>query len=175
MRVGFLYSFLLHMLFVLPQVSSSTQTKIIDFSVMSGFPKSDKIIKSKTKRFQKNISDIAQPAPQKLQNEVLSQNQIIPQNEIAKIIKETLEINPEPTYPFVARIRRVEGKLKIRISLVSDGASKPAKLESLLLVQSSGSQVLDDESLRALSQWQFPALVQLQRVSFVVPIEYGLR
>jgi len=58
-------------------------------------------------------------------------------------IKQAIEINWE--YPELAKRYGLQGKLALEFTIAADG-----QLEQLRLVRSSGSQLLDDEALRAI-------------------------
>ncbi len=80
--------------------------------------------------------------------------------------------NPVITYPVLANIRGVEGRVTVRVEVMMDG--RPGKM---WLKQSSGSGILDSDAQAQLKQWRFvPARKNGQTVTawIDVPVLYRL-
>lgn len=80
--------------------------------------------------------------------------------------------NPSIHYPVLANIRGVEGRVTVRVEVLSDG--RPGKM---WLKQSSGSGILDQDALAQLKTWRYlPARRNGQPVSawIDVPVLYRL-
>lgn len=80
--------------------------------------------------------------------------------------------NPRIDYPMLANIRGVEGRVTVRVEVLSDG--RPGKI---WLKQSSGSGILDQNAQEQLKQWRFvPARKNGQPVPawIDVPVLYRL-
>ncbi len=60
------------------------------------------------------------------------------------------EANPWPSYPSSARRRGIEGEVLIRVAVGADGAA--GRIE---ILRSSGSTILDEAAVEALSRWRF--------------------
>ena len=81
--------------------------------------------------------------------------------------------NPPPQYPPSARRRGIEGEVLVEISIGEDGSCAGARI-----VESSGSDALDDASLAAVRTWTFRPAIRggrpvpsTERVRFVFKLE----
>jgi len=80
--------------------------------------------------------------------------------------------NPGINYPVLANIRGVEGRVTVRVEVLSNG--RPGKM---WLKQSSGSGILDQDAQAQLKQWRFtPARRNGQPVTawIDVPVHFRL-
>lgn len=80
--------------------------------------------------------------------------------------------NPAPIYPALARSRRQEGLVLVRVSVTAEG--RPSRIE---LERSSGFSALDEAALEAVREWEFePARVGARAVSseIQVPVRFQL-
>jgi protein TonB len=57
--------------------------------------------------------------------------------------------NPRPPYPPAAFVARIEGRVIVKVHVMSDG--KPAEVQ---LLQTSGSALLDKSALDTISRWE---------------------
>ena len=74
---------------------------------------------------------------------------------------------PQPDYPIDARRNRIQGSGMFMLNLAKDG-----KVESIQMLESTGSKTLDDAAERALRQWRFkPGMAGLK---VRVPINFVL-
>jgi protein TonB len=113
----------------------------------------------------------------KTQSKTLTQSQTIALS--SPTISEGLPLNPPkilnqvvPAYPAAARQEGIEGTVAVCLTVAPDG-----KVSAANLVNSSGSQLLDDAALHAASQWTFaPARSAGAAVLsvFEVPITFRL-
>ena len=81
--------------------------------------------------------------------------------------------NPAPRYPLVARRNGVEGTVRVKVLVTSDG--RPAQVQ---LDQTSGSSALDAAALEAVREWRFvPARRGEERIESWVefPVVFKLR
>jgi protein TonB len=73
--------------------------------------------------------------------------------------------NPSPVYPVLAKRSRLEGAVKVRITI--DETGKVANVESL-----SGNALLADAALEAVRKWRYkPAVVEGSAVEVVTTVE----
>ncbi len=82
-------------------------------------------------------------------------------------------LNPEPSYPEIARKRGIEGKVILEVVVAPDGTPKRVDLK-----ESSGSKVLDRAALEGVGRWKFlPAQEDGRPVEGLVeiPIVFRLR
>jgi len=80
--------------------------------------------------------------------------------------------NPSFVYPVMANVQGVEGKLVMRVQVLADG--RPGEM---LLKQSSGNGILDQDAREQLARWRFnPARKNGQAVTawVDVPVTYRL-
>jgi TonB family protein len=80
--------------------------------------------------------------------------------------------NPAPGYPSAAKQRNIQGKVLINVVVKTDGT--PAKV---VISRSSGSSILDEAALEAVSQWRFiPARRsgELIQANVIVPVEFKI-
>ncbi len=75
-----------------------------------------------------------------------------------------------PAYPSAARRRGLEGSVQLRVTLAASG-----ELDSVIVIASSGSPLLDDAAVAAVRRWRCEparvdgvavAAVALQRINF---------
>lgn len=101
-----------------------------------------------------------------------------PDNRPPKPVEERLELptyaetNPSFVYPVMANVYGVEGRLIMRVQVQADG--KPGRM---LLKQSSGNGILDQDARDQLARWRFnPARKNGQAVAawVDVPVTYRL-
>lgn len=81
--------------------------------------------------------------------------------------------NPPPVYPNSAKRKRQQGSVLLMVVVSEDGAAREVKLHS-----SSGSEILDNAAISAVSKWKFvPAKREGEFVtaSVIVPIDFELR
>ena len=81
--------------------------------------------------------------------------------------------NPDPVYPRLARRRGQEGKVLIRVSVLSNG-----RVGSAAVTQSSGYGSLDRAALEAVRKWGFQPAMRAGRTvaaTLTIPIIFRLR
>lgn len=81
--------------------------------------------------------------------------------------------NTPPSYPPPARRRSIEGKVLLHVEVSKDG-----KAESVTVLKTSGSELLDEAARLAVTAWKFvPARRGIENVSagVTVPIVFSLR
>lgn len=81
--------------------------------------------------------------------------------------------NPPPVYPNSAKRKRQQGNVLLMVLVSENGSASQVKLHS-----SSGSEVLDNAAIAAVSKWKFvPAKREGEFVvaSVIVPIDFRLR
>jgi len=81
--------------------------------------------------------------------------------------------NTPPSYPITARRRNIEGKVLLHVEVSQDGLA-----ESVTVLQTSGSELLDEAARVAVTAWKFvPAHRGNENVSagVAVPIVFSLR
>ena len=77
-----------------------------------------------------------------------------------------------PEYPYIARLRRYEGKVLLKVLVSSSG-----RVSEVLIVKSSGHKILDKAAVEAVKRWLFkPAQVngQKREAWVMVPITFRL-
>jgi TonB family protein len=73
---------------------------------------------------------------------------------------------PQPDYPLAARQNRIQGSGIFRLVLTKDG-----QVDSIQVIKSTGSKLLDDAAEKALRQWRFkPGVMQAVQI----PINFVL-
>lgn len=72
-----------------------------------------------------------------------------PQGEVVFVQPRYVE-NPKPSYPQEARRRGVEGEVRLRVEVLSDGRVGQAEVRD-----SSGHEILDRAALTTVKQWRF--------------------
>lgn len=80
--------------------------------------------------------------------------------------------NPAPIYPPLARSRRQEGLVLLRVSVTAEGRASRVELET-----SSGFSILDEAALEAVREWQFePARMGPRAIGseIQVPVRFQL-
>jgi TonB family protein len=82
-------------------------------------------------------------------------------------IKKAVVSSPQPVYPTIARQRRIQGSGIFRLIVAVDG-----RVESIQIIQSTGSKILDDAAEKALRQWRFKPGALTGKVN--VPISFTL-
>jgi protein TonB len=90
----------------------------------------------------------------------------------ADMIKPTLLVKVEPTYPNVARIARLSGRVTISAVIGLDGNVESAE------VLASTSSLFSDTAIAAVRKWRYrPALMNGKpvRVYFTVVVDFSLR
>jgi len=81
-------------------------------------------------------------------------------------IKKVAISAPQPDYPIDARRKRIEGYGIFKLNVAKDGT-----VNSLQVLKSTGSKILDDAAERTLRQWRFkPGILKAIRV----PINFAL-
>jgi len=81
--------------------------------------------------------------------------------------------NPKPPYPLEARNKGCEGKVKLKVEVLSDG-----RVGEIELKESSGYEVLDQSALATVKKWKFiPARNGKVSIScwVIVPITFQLK
>jgi TonB family protein len=87
--------------------------------------------------------------------------------EVLKLLSDA--ISAKKTYPEAARLRHIEGKVRVDMNIATDGS-----LKSVRIVEKSGSTILDRAAVTLVSQL-FPLAVQLEKsMEVAVTIEYKL-
>lgn len=137
----------------------------------SGRPQSVKVSLKSFERLEKTpVKKIAKTLPKKIVKEnpaeIVSKN-IEPVQETAE---ETIELpsdfdnphfSPTPTYPRQARLRGLQGQVKLKLGI--NGLGEPIVIN---LVESSGYQVLDHAALEGLKRWRFSATNNSVEIAF---------
>jgi TonB family protein len=80
--------------------------------------------------------------------------------------------NPAPSYPPAAKRRNIQGKVLLDVLVKTDGT--PAKVA---ISRSSGSSILDEAAMDAVSQWRFiPAKRsgEVVQANVLVPVEFKI-
>lgn len=80
--------------------------------------------------------------------------------------------NPAPAYPLAAKQKNIQGKVLINVVVKTDGT--PAEVT---IFRSSGSSILDEAALDAVSQWRFiPARQsgEFVQADVIVPVEFKI-
>jgi TonB family protein len=80
--------------------------------------------------------------------------------------------SPTPEYPRMARMRGMEGFVRLKIGVNASGV--PIIVE---LLESSGFDILDQAAIRGLQRWRFPSTTSGEQLSFWTEkvIEFQLR
>jgi TonB family protein len=65
-------------------------------------------------------------------------------------LKKATISSPQPVYPTIAREKRIQGSGMFKLSVAKDG-----RVDSIQIVKSTGSKILDDAAEKALRQWRF--------------------
>jgi TonB family protein len=81
--------------------------------------------------------------------------------------------NPPPSYPIIARRKKLQGVVLLKVVVSSQGSS-----QSISIAKTSGYEVLDDAALQAVKTWNFqPARIGGVAVESVieVPVRFQLR
>lgn len=80
--------------------------------------------------------------------------------------------NKAPIYPRLAQLRGEEGRAILEISVAREGG----RLQDVKVVQSSGSDLLDEVSLAAVKDWRFAKFeAQEASIRFRVPFRFALK
>ncbi len=85
---------------------------------------------------------------------------------------EPLDGNPPPVYPYVARLRGMEGRVVLAVEVPPGGRAGAVEV-----VESSGHYLLDEAARTAVRRWRFrPAMVagRPQTATLRVPIRFRL-
>lgn len=80
--------------------------------------------------------------------------------------------NPHPEYPAIARERKWQGKVMLRVEVDAKGW-----VESIQIYKSSGHQILDEAALAAVKKWRFIPARKAENpiaLSILVPITFKL-
>jgi protein TonB len=80
--------------------------------------------------------------------------------------------NPKPPYPMIARRRKMEGVVLLRVEVLADGGVGEIEVK-----RSSGYNILDETALRAVKKWRFlPATLNgiSVKVWASIPIRFEL-
>ena len=86
--------------------------------------------------------------------------------ELPPLAKQMTLLAPQPNYPLAARQNRIQGSGIFKLVLVKDG-----RVDSIQVIKSTGSKLLDDAAENALRQWRFePGLVK----EISVPVRFTL-
>jgi TonB family protein len=81
--------------------------------------------------------------------------------------KKAIVSNPQPVYPTIARQKRIQGRGMFRLNVAKDG-----RVDSIQIVKSTGSKILDDSAEKALRQWRFKPGAMTGKIN--VPIDFVL-
>lgn len=85
---------------------------------------------------------------------------------VTAMTKENAISTPQPDYPLAARQNRIQGSGIFRLVLTKDG-----RVDSIQVIKSTGSKLLDDAAEKALRLWRFkPGVMQDVRI----PINFAL-
>ena len=86
--------------------------------------------------------------------------------ELPPLAKQMRLSAPQPNYPLAARQNRIQGSGIFKLVLVKDG-----RVDSIQVIKSTGSKLLDDAAENALRQWRFePGLVK----EISVPVRFTI-
>jgi len=82
------------------------------------------------------------------------------------------QFSPTPHYPKMARVRGIEGFVRLKLGI--NGLGIPIIIE---LLESSGHEVLDKSAIAGLAQWRFQATDATENLVFWTEktIEFQLR
>jgi protein TonB len=81
--------------------------------------------------------------------------------------------NPTPHYPAMARERRWQGEVQLRVRILADGTAGEIRLE-----RSSGHEALDEAAMESVQHWRFvPAKEGDKAVDSwaIIPIAFKLK
>lgn len=84
-------------------------------------------------------------------------------------LKELINLNLPPPYPYEARMKGQEGKVTVRVQFNTEGQIDFVKLE-----QTSGHGVLDEAAIKAIQQWMFPQQPWLRAAHLLIPVRFEL-
>ena len=84
-------------------------------------------------------------------------------------LKELINLNVPPPYPYEARMRGQEGRVTVRVQFNHEGQLDFVKLE-----QTSGFKVLDEAAIKAIEQWMFPQQSWLRTTHLLIPVRFEL-
>lgn len=78
---------------------------------------------------------------------------------------------PKPSYPLIARRKKWEGRVSVRLFVDQDGG-----VYETHLVSSSSHEILDEAVLKALKKWRFPKVCgSCEPRSYTVPVSFFLK
>jgi periplasmic protein TonB len=100
----------------------------------------------------------------------VAESQILPITQASYEVGSTR--NPRPPYPPAAFVARIEGRVIVKVHVMSDG--KPAEVQ---LLQTSGSAALDKSALDTISRWELqPARKNGQAIDqwIEIPIHFRI-
>ncbi len=120
--------------------------------------------KSRTKREVKPIEKTIE----KKQREVTTAKQ-----EVTRNFKQSINNYTKPLYPRIARLRRMQGRVLLKIKVSHLGL--PTKV---LILKSTGHALLDKMAMKAAKQWRFLPITELSSSNHYwveKPIEFKLK
>jgi len=93
-----------------------------------------------------------------VQKKAPKQQQVVTQSPVKGPVKQQASYapipsyRPEPKYPMLARRRGIEGAVVFEVFLANSG-----RVNQAIILQSSGSGLLDKSAAKAIQTWRFPA------------------
>lgn len=124
------------------------------------------------KKFLRDYSSTAQRKNPKHQTREVLQSDDLSQHSsgVTSSLSFTSMSNPTPHYPLIARRRGIEGRVRIRLFVDSQGITRAVEL-----IESSGHQILDHAALKAARKWTFRPVLIPSNKNELTPIAKTIR